>query len=194
MSRKRTAIYPESFVTLKVTDLYRFGVLGPKPDRLRLSSKPSGTLIQRMDLGGQSLELRAKLADGKLHVACALLQKDASIVLSEIHIVSGRHRVAALCPCCETPVFHLYLPLVELRPDGLGLSRELLCRHCHRISRPSWRYSGAQKIERAALHRRTMAEKLGLNPTIRGMGVATLRHDKWFARMLRADRAVLGVF
>jgi hypothetical protein len=191
MSRKRSAIFPESFATIRITDLYRHGVVGPKPDRLRLTSSPSGVLVQRMEISGQSFELRAEIADGRLHVSGDLLGQDAVIELSEIHICKGRYRVAFVCPGCETKVFHISCPIVERRPDGSGLRRELLCRHCHRITRSSWRYGGHQKIERACLQRRVMVEKLGSNPTVKGRGVATVRHDKWFARFLKAERLLL---
>lgn len=36
-----------------------------------------------------------------------------------------------------------------------------------------------------------MAENLGPNPTVKGRGVATVRHDKWFARFLNAESRVL---
>jgi hypothetical protein len=191
MSRKRSAIFPESFATIRITDLYLYGVLGPKTDRLRLSSSPSGVLVQRMEVSGQSFELRAKLEDGRLHVSGDLLVQDAIIELSEIHICKGRYRIAFTCPDCEIPVFHLHAPIVERRPDGSGLRRELLCRHCHRITRSSWRYGGHQRIERACLQRRVMVEKLGSNPTAKERGVATTRHDKWFARFLNAESRVL---
>ena len=191
MSRKRSAVFPESFATIRISDLYRHGVVGPKTDRLRLSSSPSGVLVQRMHVGGQSFELRAQLEDGCLQVSSDLLKEDTLIKLSEIHICKGRHRVAFLCPCCQIPVFHLHAPIVERRPDGSLLKRELLCRRCHEISRPSWRYGGHQKIERACLQRRAMAEKLGPNPTVKGKGVAVVRHDKWFARFLNAEVRIL---
>ena len=194
MARQRSAIFPESFATIRMTDLYRHGVLGPKHDRLRLTSSPSGTLIQNMVLGASSAELRAKLADGHLFVSGDLLLQDAFIALTEIHYRKDGwgHRAAFLCPGCKVAVFHLSVPLVERRPDGLALSRGLLCRGCHQISRPSWRYAGHQTLERAGLHRRSMAEKLGPNPTTKAKGVATVRHDKWFARYLNAERRLLA--
>ena len=191
MSRKRLAIFPESFATIRISDLYLYGVLGPKTDRLRLTSSRSGTLIQRMEVRAQSFELRAQLEDGRLQVSSDLLKEDTLIELSEIHICKGRHRVAFLCPCCQIPVFHLHAPIVERRPGGSGLRHELLCRRCHSITRPSWRYGGHQKIERACLQRRVMAENLGPNPRVKGRGVATVRQDKWFARFLKAERRVL---
>jgi predicted DNA-binding protein (MmcQ/YjbR family) len=33
-----------------------------------------------------------------------------------------------------------------------------------------------------------MVEKLGSNPTVKERGVATTRHDKWFARFMDAER------
>jgi len=193
MSRKRSAIFPESFATIRITDLYLNGVVGPKTDRLRLTSSPSGVLVQRMEISGQSFELRAEIADGRLHVSGDLLGQDAVIELSEIHICKGRYRVAFVCPGCETKVFHISCPIVERRPDGSELRRELLCRNCHQISRPAWRYSGKQRVERAVLQRISMLERLGNDPTKRPSGVQGQRHTKWFNRLIASEKVVSSV-
>jgi hypothetical protein len=191
MSRKRSAIFPESFATIRISDLYRHGVVGPKTDRLRLRTGPSGVLVQRMTFSPSSVEFRMRVEDGRLHVSGDFLAEDAVIELSEIHICKGRHRIGFVCPGCETKVFHVSCPIVDRRPDGSEMRRELLCRCCHRISRPSWRYGGHQKGERAMLQRVSIKEKLGEEPTVKGRGVATVRHDKWFARFLKAERLLL---
>jgi hypothetical protein len=98
-----------------------------------------------------------------------------------------------ICPGCETKVFHISCPIVERRPDGSELRRELLCRNCHQISRPAWRYSGKQRVERAVLQRISMLERLGNDPTKRPSGVQGQRHTKWFNRLIASEKVVSSV-
>ena len=194
----RTRFYTDEFAVLKVGDLYRH-LFGPKGDRLcRHHPDPPGYRLTWQQ-GDDILHIDCHLQNQRLFVRTSLMPDSVEVPLTSYRQGSygGVARYALSCPGCSRRVFHLFAPPPSrlTRPDGSASRKEPLCLHCHGLSYPSWRHNGVQAAgnrARAALQRRTLAEKLGDHPAQRQPGCSVTRHQKRLARWLRAEHLVLG--
>ena len=190
----RTAQFTDDFLRLEMTALYRLGVVGPKWDRARRHSEASPVYRQTWHYARSPETLDCYLEAGQLIVTGTMLQSAELVKLGSYSqgLFGGASRLVMLCPTCERRCFRLYAPTPStlIRPDGTENQRRLLCRYCHHLSIPAWRYCGGP--ERAALQRRAMSEKLGPDPVERRPGCSVTRHQRRFARWLRAQHLVLS--
>jgi hypothetical protein len=191
----RTAQFTDEFLRIEVTELYRLGIVGPKWDRARRHAGASPVYRATWHYAPIPVTLDCQIEAGTLIVTGTMLESAELVRLGSYSqgLFGGSSRLVMLCPTCERRCFRLYAPTPStlIRPDGTNNQRRLLCLHCHHLSIPSWRHCGGP--ERAALQRRTLAEKLGDNPVERQLGVSTTRHQKRLARWLRAEGRVLAV-
>jgi hypothetical protein len=189
----KTRFYVDEFAVLKMADLYRH-LLGPKGDRLcRYHPDPPGYRLTWQQ-GDDVLSIECRLQNQRLFIRTSLMTDSIEVDLTSYRqgVYGGAARYAFSCPGCSRRVFHLFVPPPSrlTRPDGSASRNEPLCLHCHGLSYPSWRYGGPSK-ERAALQRRTLAEKLGDQPIERQPGCSVTRHLRRLNRLLRAEGRLL---
>ena len=105
----------------------------------------------------------------------------------------GGSRLTFQCPDCERRCFSLFgpTPTSLVRPDGSVNQRRLLCKLCHRLHKPAWRYAGGDSDHRALHQRRRLQDKLGDHSTERQPGCSVTRHNRRFARYLKAEYTLL---
>lgn len=186
----RTAQFTDEFLRLDVTMLYQLGVVGPKWDRARRHVGPSP--VYRIATDGS--EIRSLLEAGVLTVTGSLLESAQLIRLgSYAKGLFGGSRLTFQCPNCERQCFSLFVPTPSslVRPDGTSNQCLVLCKHCHRLRTPAWRFDG-QDSGRSMMQRRTLREKLAPNPAERQPGCSATRHQRRFGRWLRAEGRVLA--
>lgn len=190
----RIVQFTDEFRSVKVNDLYHHGLMGPKWDRGRRHTGPSATYQVTAQLGTEYSVLRAQLEAGSLFVTGTMLDSTERVrLLNYSKGLFGGTRQMFECPACQRRCSVLYVPAPWslIKPDGKNNQRRLLCKHCHGLRTPSWRYHGGDP-GRGLHQRRRLKEQLGENPAERPKGCSTTRHQKRLARWLQAEARVLN--
>lgn len=155
----RSAQYTDQFLSLEVTNLYQHGVVGPRWDRARRHTDSSATYQVTAQLGTEYSVLSAQLESGVLTVTGKMLESTERVRLASYSqgLFGGGSRLMFECPACQRrcSVLHVPTPWSLIKPDGKLNQRRLLCKHCHGLRTPSWRYVGGSN-ERALHQRRRL--------------------------------------